>query len=105
MNRAVTILSLGVLCVIAVAEPPHPALLPPDGQSHRGDKLVGHTLKGSEDLLALGKLYQDAKRSELRQEYFLRLLDYYWFSEQRLIGMKRSDIEKVFGAGRPAPVR
>jgi hypothetical protein len=34
---------------------------------------------------------------EKRQEYFLRLLDYYWFSKPRLVGMTRAEVEQVFG--------
>jgi hypothetical protein len=64
--------------------------------------MVGNTLTKPEDIAALGKLYQNAKDFESRQEYFLRLLDYFWFSEHRFIGMKRSEVEQIFGTGSPA---
>jgi hypothetical protein len=38
-----------------------------------------------------------AEDFEKRQEYLLRLLDYYWFSKQRVLGMTRSEVEAVFG--------
>ena len=62
--------------------------------------MVGHTLTKPADILALGQLYQRARDLESRQEYFLRLLDYFEFSKPRLVGMKRTDIEAVFGAGK-----
>ena len=82
----------------------HPALLPPDGQSHRGDRMIGDTLN-KDEVLKLGKLYQYATGFEERQEYFLRLLDYFWFSERRFIGMTRADIEKVFGSAQFNPAQ
>jgi hypothetical protein len=38
-----------------------------------------------------------AEDFEMRQEYLLRLLDYYWFSKPRLVGMTREEVEGVFG--------
>ena len=67
--------------------------------------MAGDSLTKWEDVVALGKLYQAAEGFEIRQEYFLRLLDYFWFSQQRVNGMKRVDIETVFGKGRPEPIR
>ena len=90
---------------LTAAEPSHPALSPPDGVSHRGGKMVGDSLTKWEDVVAFGKLYQTTKEFEVRQEYFLRLLDYFWFSKRRIIGMKRTDIESVFGKGHPQPIR
>jgi hypothetical protein len=36
---------------------------------------------------------------ERRQEYFLRLLDYYHFSKDRLTGKTREEVERIFGPG------
>jgi hypothetical protein len=38
-----------------------------------------------------------AEDFERRQEYLLRLLDYYWFGKQRLVGMTRVEVEGIFG--------
>lgn len=99
MNRILTIGVGLIFAAIAFADSP-PALQPPDGKSHRGDKMVGDQLTDPKDIAALGKLYREAKDFEIRQEYFLRLLDYFWFSKERLIGMKQTDIEEVFGPGK-----
>jgi len=88
------------LATIASAES-NPALSPPDGISHRGDKMVGDNLTDLKDVAALGMLYREAKGFEIRQEYFLRLLDHFWFSQQRFTGMKLAEIEQVFGPGKP----
>ncbi len=75
----------------------HPALARPDGKSHRGDTMVGNTLTDPTALQELGRLYQKEKAFEARQEYLLRLLDYYLFSQNRLKGMKKHEVESVFG--------
>ena len=81
----------------------HPALAEPDGKSHRGDKMVAADIKDQRVLNELGRRYKATKRLrvnpdgisgaedfEKRQEYLLRLLDHYWFSEQRIVGMTRA---------------
>jgi hypothetical protein len=104
-HRAFVEIVAALLFTLAFAQgAPHPALQPPDGQSHRGGKMVGDTLQKWGDVLALGKLYQGAEKFEARQEYLLRLLDYLLFSKDRLTGMKRAEIEAVFGKGKSNPV-
>jgi hypothetical protein len=39
-----------------------------------------------------------AEDFERRQEYLLRLLDYYWFDQERLRGMTRREVEAIFGS-------
>ncbi len=97
---AAVLLWVGAIHAYAASVTPA-ALVPPDSGSHRGGKMVGDKLTNPDDLLALGKLFQQSKDLETRQEYFLRLLDYFWFSKKRLIGMKRAEIEKYFGPGVP----
>jgi len=82
----------------------HPALLPPNGRTGGS---IGATLTNWEDVLKLGKLYRETKDSEIHDEYFWRLLAYFKISVvlngRHLVGMKglkRSDIEAVFGKGR-----
>lgn len=75
----------------------HPALAEPDGHRHRGDKMVGHTV---DDPRVLGELSRRFKMTR-NYEYFLRLLDYYYFNENRLVGMTQSQVEEIFGPGDP----
>jgi hypothetical protein len=92
----------------------HPALAEPDGESHRGDKMIAADIKDPRVLKELSRRFRAAKQLRLiekdgrvtvsgaedferRQEYLLRLLDHYWFSKQRLVGMTRADVEQVFG--------
>lgn len=95
----------------------HPALAEPDGTSHRGDKMVAADIKDERVLDELSRRYKATKRFrinpdgisgaddfERRQEYLLRLLDHYWFSKERLVGMTRAQVENIFGplGGDPA---
>jgi len=89
----------------------HGVLLPPDGKSHRGDKMVGDKAT-AEELKELSERYKTLTMKmanagqvmnampyfENQQEYFLRLLDYYLFSKNRLVGMTRREIEDIFGS-------
>jgi hypothetical protein len=92
----------------------HPALAEPDGESHRGDKMVAAEVKDPRVLKELSRRFCAAKPLRLvekdgrvtvcgaedferRQEYLLRLLDHYWFSKRRLVGMTRAEVEQVFG--------
>jgi hypothetical protein len=88
----------------------HPVLLEPDGYSHRGGKMVAPEIKDERILAELSRRYKatrplritndgmtGAEDFERRQEYLLRLLDYYWFSEKRLVGMTRAEVERIFG--------
>jgi hypothetical protein len=92
----------------------HPALAEPDGESHRGDKMIAAEIKDPRVLIELSRRFREAKPLrivekdgkevvvgakdfEKRQEYLLRLLDYYWFSKQRLVGMTRVEVEQIFG--------
>jgi hypothetical protein len=92
----------------------HPALAEPDGQSHRGGKMVAADITDPRVLKELSRRYRElkplriverdgktivlgAEDFEKRQEYLLRLLDYYWFSKQRLVGMTRTEVEAIFG--------
>jgi len=95
----------------------HPALAEPDGKSHRnGRVLVGDKITDPRVLTELSRRFRATKELafnkvgddwelegeedfEIRQEYFLRLLDYYWFSKDRLTGMTRDKIESIFGPG------
>jgi hypothetical protein len=94
----------------------HPALRPPDGQSRRAARTVGDDIQDSRVLAELSRRFlatkeftfvktgdrwelQGSNDFETRQEYFLRLLDYYLFSKDRLTGMTRKRIEGVFGPG------
>jgi hypothetical protein len=92
----------------------HPALAEPDGQSHRGDRMVAADINDPRVLAELIRRFRQTKPLELveqgdnidvrgtedfekRQEYLLRLLDYYWFSKPRLIGMTWAEVDKIFG--------
>jgi hypothetical protein len=92
----------------------HPALAEPDGRSHRGDRMVAAGIDDPRVLLELSRRFRrteplrlvrrggettvsGAEDFERRQEYLLRLLDYYWFSKPRLVGMTRAEVEVVFG--------
>ena len=100
----------------------HPALAEPDGRSHRGDKTVAADISDPRVLAelirrfhrtkALSLVEQDGKTVvrgaqdfEKRQEYLLRLLDYYWFSKPRLLGMTWAEVDHVFGPLGPAAER
>src|SRR5436190_19732934 len=78
----------------------HPALAEPDGKSHRGHQMVAADIKDPRVLKELSRRFREAKALrfvekngkqvvvgaedfEKRQEYLLRLLDYYWFSKQQ----------------------
>jgi hypothetical protein len=86
----------------------HPALIPPDGKSHRGDKRtppiadqrvldeLSRRFRATKELSLDGKGAEDF---EIRQEYFLRLLDHYLFEKNRLKGMTRVQVEAIFGPG------
>jgi hypothetical protein len=92
----------------------HPALAEPDGKSHRGDRMVAATIEDPRVLAELSRRFQQTKPLQLvrhgkglevrgaedferRQEYLLRLLDYYYFSKERLPGMTRAQVEAIFG--------
>lgn len=89
----------------------HPALAEPDGRSHRGDKMVAADIEDPPIVVELGRRFRQtnplqftpqgrikgAEDFERREEYFLRLLDYYWFSKPRLVGMTRAEVEMIFG--------
>ncbi len=92
----------------------HPALTEPDGKSHRGDKMVAEEIKDPRVLKELGRRFRETKALrvvekngkriaegsedfEKRQEYLLRLLDHFWFSKQRIVGMQRTEVEEIFG--------
>ena len=89
----------------------HPALVEPDGRSHRGDKMVAADVEDPRVLAELSRRFRQteplqptpqgrikgAEDFERRQEYFLRLLDYYWFSKPRLVGMTQAEVEMIFG--------
>jgi hypothetical protein len=88
----------------------HPALAEPDGKSHRGDQMVAADMKDQRVLDELSRRYKatqglrvtpdgisGGEDFEKRQEYLLRLLDHYWFSDKRLLGMTRAQVEKIFG--------
>jgi hypothetical protein len=101
----------------------HPALTVPDGRSHRHGKiLVGDNVNDPRVLAELSRRFRATKELafikvgndwklrgeqdfEIRQEYFLRLLDHYWFSKDRLTGMTRQQIESLFGPGGLDPGR
>ncbi len=89
----------------------HPALAEPDGRSRRGDKAVAADAGDPRVLAELSRRFRQTKPLQLtpqgdvrgaedferRQEYLLRLLDYYWFSKPRLVGMTRVEVEAIFG--------
>ncbi|HEY7427975.1 MAG TPA: hypothetical protein VH682_27325 [Gemmataceae bacterium] len=92
----------------------HPVLAEPDGQSHRGGKMVAADINDPRVLAELIRRFRQTTPLELveqgdtidvrgaedfekRQEFFLRLLDYYWFSKPRLIGMTWVEVDKIFG--------
>jgi hypothetical protein len=92
----------------------HPALEEPDGRSHRGDKMVAADIDDPRILLELSRRFRQTKPLQLvqqsdkptvqgfgnferRQEYLLRLLDYYWFSKPRVLGMTGAQVEGIFG--------
>jgi hypothetical protein len=77
--------------------PDHPALAVPDGESHRGGPWVGADIDDPRVLDELSRRYRTEKDFERDQEYFLRLLDYYLFSRDRLTGKTRVEIERIFG--------
>jgi hypothetical protein len=99
----------------------HPALAEPDGRSHRGDKLVADQIADRRVLAELIRRFRQTKPLclaerdgqtlllgtndfERRQEYFLRLLDYFWVSKNRLVGMTRAEVEAIFGPLTYCPV-
>src|SRR5438874_1807050 len=76
----------------------HPALAEPDGQSHRGDTTVAADIDDPRVLAELVRRFRQTEPLRLasrggrtvvrgagdfekRQEYLLRLLDYYWFGK------------------------
>jgi hypothetical protein len=79
----------------------HPALSEPDGKSHRFDR----TLPKIDDpriLTELSRRFRDTGTDdfERRQEYLLRLLDYYYFDDpNRLVGKAPMEVERIFGPG------
>jgi len=92
----------------------HPALAEPDGRSHRGDRPLAANIDDPRVLAEISRRFRKTaplrftrKRGvtgiegerdfERRQEYFPRLLDHYWFSKQRLLGMSRPAVERIFG--------
>lgn len=79
----------------------HPALAEPNGRSHRGDKMVAANVEDPRVLDELSRRFRQTKLQDedfgRQQEYFLRLLDYYWFSKPRLVGMNRAEVEEIFG--------
>jgi hypothetical protein len=89
----------------------HPALAEPDGRSHRCDRMVAADIQDSRVLAELSSRFRQTEPMQLtpdgeirgtrdferRQEYLLRLLDYYWFGKPRLIGMSRAEVEAIFG--------
>jgi hypothetical protein len=92
----------------------HPALLEPDGLSHRGNKMVAAAVQDPRVLTELSRRFRQTRPVrvvqqgeettvlatedfERRQEYLLRLLDYYWFSKPRLVGMTRAEVVGIFG--------
>jgi hypothetical protein len=92
----------------------HPALAEPDGQSHRGDKMVAADINDPRVLAELSRRFRETKPLQLveqggktivrgaedfekRQEYLLRLLDYYWFSRPRIVGKTWAEVESIFG--------
>jgi hypothetical protein len=92
----------------------HRALSEPDGHSHRGDRMVAADVNDPRIVRELSRRYRQteplhlvqqggettvrgAEDFERRQEYLLRLLDYYWFSKPRLVGMRRTEVEGIFG--------
>lgn len=93
----------------------HPALADPDDRSHRGGKMVAADIDDPRVLVELSRRFKAADaadRSEdtrgwlhkgrnfqLRQEYLLRLLDYYHFSQDRLTGKTKTEVEAIFGPG------
>jgi hypothetical protein len=96
----------------------HPALAEPDGHSHRGDRMVAADIHDPRIVRELSRRYRQteplrlvqqggettvlgAEDFERRQEYLLRLLDFYWFSKPRLVGMSRAEVEGIFGPLRP----
>jgi hypothetical protein len=71
--------------------------------------MVGNSIKNWDEVLALGKLYRDSKEFEIKQEYFLRLLDYFIFSRDRskgdgFKGMRLEEIETIFGKSHAEPL-
>jgi hypothetical protein len=79
----------------------HPALSPPDGESHRGDKRLP-PIRDQRILDELSRRFRGLQGEddfEVRQEYFLRLLDHYLFEKNRLVGMTRQEVESIFGLG------
>lgn len=81
----------------------HPALAEPDGKSHRGGEMVAADIDDSRVLSELSRRFRQTSQDrfsedfEKRQEYLLRLLDYYWFSKPRIIGMTGPAAWRVFG--------
>ena len=87
----------------------HPALAEPDGVSHRGDRMVAANISDARIVAELSRRFRATRPTlagqgefERRQEYLLRLLDYYYFSGHRLTGKTRAEVEQIFGAGTPA---
>lgn len=92
----------------------HPALAEPDGRSHRGDKMVAAEINDRRVLEELVPRFRQTEPLRLvnqngetvvrgggdfekRQEYLLRLLDYFWFSKPRLTGMTWAEVDRIFG--------
>lgn len=82
--------------------PAHPALEVPDGESHRGGPMVAADIEDPAVVEELGRRYRSEKDFERGQEYFLRLLDHFLFSKDRLTGMTRKQVEDIFGPGMEA---
>ena len=92
----------------------HPALAEPDGRSGRGGKMVVANIRDPRVLAELSRRFlqttalgftADGKLTgvgdfERRQEYLLRLLDHYYFSDNtRLVGKTPAQVERIFGPG------
>jgi hypothetical protein len=71
----------------------HPALAPLDGKFQRTRKMVAADVKDRRVLEELSRLF----RQTGDEEYFLRLLDYYYFEKFRLLGMPRKKVAEIFG--------
>jgi hypothetical protein len=74
----------------------HPALTPPDDPVRpRGGPKVADKIDDARILFELSRRFKATRD----QEYFLRLLDYYGFRGERLVGMTRGQVEGIFGTG------
>ena len=94
----------------------HPALMEPDGISRRGGKMVADDVRDPRIIAELSRRFRATQAMgfvnqqwtgtddfERRQEYLLRLLDFYHFSANRLAGMSRAKVQEIFGAGDRCP--